>query len=136
MSLTFAGKRSVTHQVGERKSWSSVAFVVEAMFLLLFLAGSLALVSQLFAASLNVSAEARSLDAATIAASSIAERFSANPDYVEETTQLGDLFIKCDVDETPHSKGVLYKAHITVFDVKNGSVIYELDTSKYEGEVI
>ena len=115
-----------------RAQWKSVAFIVESMLLLVFLAGSLAILTQLFAYSLNRSVESRTLDAATIAATSIAEHFAADPTGVQETTQLGDLIIICKVTETQRENGVFYQALISVFDSEGGNVVYELPTACYE----
>lgn len=133
MNLTLARK---TTGANHRASWSSIAFVVESMLLLVFLVGSLALLTQLFFSSLNRSVESRSLDAATIAATSIAEHFAADPTGVEEKTQLGDLMVACDVNEVARTRGTLYQAHISVYDLTTGGIIYELDTSRYESEAL
>lgn len=120
---------------GSGTSWSSVAFIVESMLLLLFLAGSLAILTRIFSSSLNESVESRSLDAATIAATSIAEHFAANPNDVREETVLGDLKIVCNVTEEPHTAGVLYRANIVVYDMLEGKSIYEISTARYESGV-
>ena len=109
-----------------------MAFIVESMLLLVFLVGSLAILTQLFISSLNHSVESRTLDASTIAATSIAEHFTADPTGVQRETQLGDLHIVCDVEETPRQSGVLYTAHISVYDLTTGTIAYELTTSQYE----
>lgn len=112
-------------------SWSSVAFIVESMLLLVFLVGSLAVLTQLFAASLNTSVQSRTQDAATIAATSIAEHFSADPEGVQETTQLGDLIVKCQVEPEQHTSGTLYRAVISVFDGTTGEAVYQIKTARY-----
>ena len=121
--------------LSDRASWTSVAFIVESMLLLLFLVASLAVLTQLFSSSLSRSVESRTLDAATIAATSIAEHFAADPDGVQERTQLGDLFVLCDVSEQNRAGGTMYKAHISVIDAATGKVAYEMDTSCYRNEV-
>lgn len=118
-----------------RVAWSSVAFIVESMLLLVFLVGSLAVLTQLFSSSLNRSVESRTLDAATIAATSIAEHFAANPNDVQESTQLGDLIVKCDVTPEQRKAGTLYHATISVLDSASGKTVYEMDTSCFESEV-
>ena len=128
MSVTWS-KRS--HSKRGSTSWTSVAFIVESMLLLVFLIGSLAVLTQVFSTSLNRSVESRTLDAATIAAGSIAEHFIANPEDVQEETLLGDLRIECDTTEERHVGGTLYKATITVYDVTLDKAIYTLDTSRY-----
>ena len=122
-------------RVGTRANtpWSSVAFIVESMLLLVFLVGSLAVLTRLFALSLNRSVESRTLDAANIAATSIAEHFAADPAGVQETVQLGDLTVRCDVVERERKAGVLYEATISVYEADGDKPVYELETSRYEG---
>lgn len=131
MSVTWSKR---IHNDRSGASWTSVAFIVESMLLLVFLIGSMAVLTQVFSAALNQSVESRSLDAATIAAGSIAEHFAANPEDVQEETVLGDLRIVCDVTEEEHVSGTLYKANITVYDVQLGDSIYALDTACYVNE--
>lgn len=117
-----------------RMSWTSVAFIVESILLLVFLVASLAVLTQAFTTALSRSVESRTLDAATIAASSIAEHFAADPTDIAEETRLGDLMITCKVDEEQRRNGVMYLAHIEVYDVSgSGGVesVYSLDTSRY-----
>ena len=121
-----------------RTSWSSVAFIVESILLLVFLAASLAVLTKVFSASLNASVESRTLDAATIAAGSIAEHFAADPTGVNERTELGDLLIVCDVDDEKRKDGTLYHATITVYDQTGAhgeEAVYELITACYESGV-
>ena len=132
MSMEFVS-RTTTRKA--RTSWSSVAFIVESILLLVFLMGSLAVLTQVFTASLTRSIESRTLDAATIAATSTAERFAADPTEVEESTQVGDLQVTCTVTEHPRVQGVLYEAHIDVYDNSpegSGNVVYSITTSRYE----
>lgn len=116
-------------------SWTSVAFIVESILLLLFLVASLAVLTQVFFSSLNRSVESRTLDAATIAASSIAEHFAADPSDIAPETQLGDLKVVCTVSEEPRAGGTMHYAHIEVFNVGEGGggeSVYSLDTSSYQ----
>lgn len=129
MSTEQATKQHLTSRF--RSSWSSVAFIVEAMVLLVFLVASFAVLTQLFSASLNRSVQSRSLDAATIAATSIAEHFAADPTAVQDSVQLGDLNIVTDVVKESHDNGVVYTAHIKVYDTRENKQVYELTTSRY-----
>lgn len=117
-------------------SWSSVAFIVESILLLVFLVASLAVLTQVFTNSLNRSIESRSADAATIAASSIAEHFAADPTGVEEQTKLGDLIVICDVSSEPRRSGTLYHATISVYSATGANgpdPVYSLETARYVG---
>ena len=118
-------------------SWTSVAFIVESILLLVFLVGSLAVLTQVFTLSLNRSVESRTLDAATIAASTIAEHFAADPSDVVDEVKLGDLKITCQVTEEPRANGTMYLAHIDVYDLTGSSgdaPVYSLDTARYRTE--
>lgn len=121
-----------------RSSWASIAFMVESILLLVFLVASLAVLTQVFSASLNRSVESRTLDAAVIAASSIAEHFAADPTGIDEETQLGDLRVSCAVTDERRDGGTMYHAVIDVYDVSaagGGEPVYSLSTSSYRSEV-
>ena len=108
---------------------SSLAFIVEALVLLLFLIGSLAIITQLFSLSANKATQSKHLEQGVIVASNVAERFSANPKGVEEMTNERGLAVSCSVTEENLAYGTRYDALITVFD-DNGEV-YRLTTSRY-----
>lgn len=133
--MEHVSRKTISHA---RATWSSVAFVVESILLLVFLAASLAVLTKVFSASLNASVESRTLDAATIAAGSIAEHFAADPTGIDERTELGDLLIVCDVTDEQRKDGTLYHASIAVYD-KTGThgdePVYELATACYESGV-
>ena len=95
-----------------------MAFMLESILLLVFLAASLAVLTQVFTASLVQSAESRTLDAASVAATGVAERFAADPTAVDEQTQVDDLLVLCRVDEEKRDAGILYRAHIRVYDAE------------------
>lgn len=120
-----------------RSTWASIAFIVESILLLVFLVASLAVLTQVFFSSLNRSVESRTLDAATIAASSIAEHFAADPTGVDGEVDLGDLRVTCEVSDEQRQGGTMYSAHIEVFDVSEaggGAPVYSIDTSRYRAE--
>lgn len=132
MSVEFVKRRSYRKA---RAAWSSVAFIVESILLLLFLVGSLAVLTQVFSSSLTASIEGRTLDAATIAATSTAERFAADPTSVEETSEVGDLLVSCEVTTENRVQGVMYKAQIDVYDNSEngkGEKVYSITTAHYE----
>ena len=131
MSMEHISRKNATKA---RTSWSSIAFIVESILLLVFLAASLAVLTKVFFASLNASVESRTLDAATIAAGSLAEHFAADPTGVEERTELGDLVIECDVTGEPRNDGTLYHAIINVYDKSDtdtGTPVYTITTANY-----
>lgn len=135
-----SAKPMTTRRTGTKawSSWSSVAFIVESIMLMMFLAASLAILTQVFSSSLNHSIESRSRDAATIAAASIAEHFAADPSDIQERTRLGDLLITCDVTDEHRTAGIMHHAVITVYDMSSSNIntpVYTLKTSRYESEV-
>lgn len=137
MSMTTPPSNRTARHDARRSPWTSIAFMVESVLLLVFLAGSLAVLTQVFVTSLNHSVQSRTLDAATIAASSIAEHFASNPTDVQEQTQLGDLLVKCTVSDEKRAAGTMYRAHIDVYSTYSEDVstpVYSIDTSSYQPE--
>ena len=108
---------------------SSLAFIVEALVLLVFLIGSLAVITQVLALSANKATESRHLERAAILASNAAEQFSADPKSVEETVVVDGLALTCTVNETALAQGTRYEASIIVFS-ESGEV-YRLNTTRY-----
>ena len=114
-------------------SWSGAAFIVEALILLMFLIAALAVLMQLFAGSARLASRSSQIERASIAASSAAERFSADPTGIETTAQDGDLTIGTDVTSEGTAAGTLYHARITV--TENGDEVYTLTTARYVSKV-
>ena len=155
-----ARTRALHNPARARKApWTSTAFIVESVLLLLFLAGSLAVLAQAFTLSLTHSAEGRTTDAAVAAATSVAERFAVDPASVAETTQVGNLVVVCTTTTSEREAGTMHYAHIDVYaaDAATGSggatsaagavsaspsepddaadePVFSLDTSSYQRE--
>ena len=126
---------SVHRRVHEPPAWQGFAIVIEAMVLLAFLAASLAVITQLFAASAVRAGQGRELAAAVSCATNVAERFATHPDEAEGTTREGNLTVVCDVHEDQHDAGTLYHATITVFESDAETPVYVLETARYVGQV-
>jgi len=127
-----------------RPLWSGTAFLVEALLLLVFLAASLAVFAQLFAAAAGKTAESDQLARAVAAADNVAEQFAANPHAVSTVNEIDDLVVVCDVADEPRDGGVLHKATITVYErsaaeatgsVSTGDSVFSVSTARYESEV-
>ena len=116
-----------------RPAWSGVALVIEAMLVLLFVAASLAILTQLFASATVRAEQGRLLAEAVSVATNEAERFAANPEDAAGTTEEGDLVVRCEVSERETGAGTLYDATITVYQADGREPIYVLETSRYEG---
>lgn len=106
---------STTRTRASRPAWANVAFIVEAMVLLVFLIASLAVFMQLFSAALERSEEGGTLTEAVAAASTTAERFEADPQGVPAVAQFDDLVVTCDVTPEKRAGGTLYHADIAVY---------------------
>lgn len=137
MSLNLSSHKS---SYGQRPSWSGSAFIVEALLLLVLLMASFAIFTQLFALSAEQSTESDKLSQAVSTASTVAERFSANPTSVETTELVNDLVVQCDTSSEARDSGVLYKATISVYERDNastseiapkGDALYTITTARY-----
>lgn len=120
-----------------RASWSrrtGRAFIVEVLLLFAFLIAALAVITQVFVASVSEAAQARDLERAISAASNSAERFSADPLAGDSSFSQDGLTVVCDVQPESTSTGVLYHATITVYN-DNGP-FYSIETARYVSEVI
>lgn len=128
MSFELPAHRPVT---STRPGWASAAFIVESLLLLVFLVGSLAIFTQMFAVSAGQAAQGATLSAAVAAAGNTAERFAADPESIEPQTQEGDLRVVCDVTSDARSGGTLYHATISVFEANGAEPVYTITTSRY-----
>ncbi len=116
----------------------SIAFVVEALLLLVALIAAMAVFTQLFAGSMTTANQAKRTSNAAIVAQNAAEEFSADAASVAAGKTVGagvaangaeGFDVKCDVNSAEQGAGTMYSAHITVSD--SAGVAYELDTSHY-----
>ena len=119
-------------------SWSGMAFLVEAMLLLVFLIGSMAVFTQLFAHAVDRSESSRVLTEAVAAAENAAERFAAAPASAPAQVRDGNMLVKGDVADEKTAGGTLYNATITVYRDGQDEPVYTIQTARYssEGEVV
>lgn len=125
---------------------SNRAFVVEALLLIAFLAASVAIILQLFAAAGMHSQEAHRLSMSEHLATNAAESFGASPTTVERTAyydadgnklNAGDAraySVQTTVTSQHTTAGVMYSASIIVANHEqnyDGDVTYELQTQRY-----
>lgn len=121
----------------ERAVWPGAAFIVEALLLLVFLAGSLAVLMEVNAAAdVRGKESARLVNALTFASNS-AESFAADPegalagtsvvaDVTDGNVQYAwDLALVREVAVEPTEAGALYTATITVWNVEDVMEISE-----------
>lgn len=135
---------------GPGRSWTGLAFVVEALTLLFAIAVSMAVFTSLYAKAGKLAARSEDLTAAIQMAQSAAEEFSNDPASVAAGTPVGlgyaagekntdALAVTCTVDAQATGAGTLYRAHIVVVeaagagdDAANAAAeVFSLDASRY-----
>lgn len=131
MPQGFADHSVRRRSAADRAVWPGAAFVVEALILLVFLAGCLAVFMQLFGDADERGRQNVRLERAVELASNRAERFAADPlGGAGVAEEAGDgLVVMCDVAPEELGAGVLYRAEI---DVRDGDeVVYAVATARY-----
>ena len=122
----------------ERAVWPGAAFIVEALLLLVFLTGSLAVLMNLNAEADRIGRESADLMDGLVLASNVAEEFAADPAGSQGLAiEDGGLVATVQVGEEAHESGSLLNATVTVVDeegggsIEAGEEIYRLDTARY-----
>lgn len=121
----------------EAHSNSGVAFIIEMLVLLVFVASCLAILIQIFAFSHQKDVENANTVKAIHLASNTAELFSVHPTQVHDVEVVDNLIIYTQVSNEAQTTGTLYSATITVYEAENGSAkpntapYYELETAHY-----
>lgn len=115
--------------VRQHTSQRGMAFLVEALIILAFLMLSLAVFVRLFVGAQLEGIAANRKSEAVLAATNIAEEFSANPTGVATTSEVGDLVVTCDVKPDKREAGTLYNATIVV--THDSEEVYRLQTARY-----
>ena len=125
-----------------RRIRSTTAFVVETLVLLVVLAASIGIFTQLFSRATAAADQSTRLCQAVNVAEDAAEEFSADPARVAAGEKVGDgvavkgrhgYKVSCKISQDKRSAGTLWRAHITVSDSQGK--LYSLDTSRYVSEV-
>lgn len=119
-------------RVSER-SWHGMAFLIEAMVLLAFVALAIAVFFRLFAYAKTTSTSNTELSQAVVYASNTAELFTADPEKMTGYAKLEeDYYITCDVTSKDTASGTLYTANIVVSRQEGSEDIYSLATQVYK----
>ena len=125
-----------------RRIRSTTAFVVATLVLLVVLAASICIFTQLFSRATAAADQSTQLCQAVNVAEDAAEEFSADPARVAAGEKVGDgvavkgrhgYKVSCKISQDKRSAGTLWRAHITVSDSQGK--LYSLDTSRYVSEV-
>lgn len=113
--------------------WHGMAFLIEAVVLLGFIAVAIAVFFRLFAYSESISSENTVLSNAVVYASNAAEQFCIDPESMAGYEKIeGDNYrVHCNVSQRATGAGTLYDATITVSDASTGEELYTLTTSDY-----
>lgn len=101
----YVGRRRV-----ERRVWPGAAFIVEALLLLVFLAGSLAVLMSLNADADRTGRESADLMGALVLASNAAEEFAADPVGFQEAYEadsMADRWLSQPLDEVESGSDIL-----------------------------
>lgn len=131
----------ITHD-DSRRIRSTTAFVVETLVLLVVLAASIGIFTQMFSRATATSDQSARLCQAVNVAEDAAEEFSADPVAVSQGKTVGHgvtvkgrngYKVHCKTSQDKQGAGTLWRAHITVSDSQGK--IYSLDTSRYISEV-
>ena len=125
-----------------RRIRSTTAFVVETLVLLIVLAASIGIFTQLFSRATAAADQSTRLCQAVNVAEDAAEEFSADPARVSAGEKVGDgvavegrkgYKVSLKTTQDKRSAGTLWHAHITVSDARGK--VYSLNTSRYVSEV-
>lgn len=107
-----------------------IAFVVEALVLLAFLAAFMAVIMQLFGGASVRGTAATELDRAVVLATNVAEHFAADPESIPAELQDRGYAVRSTVARDPRPGGVLYSLESTVLN-EAGEPVYSLATTRY-----
>lgn len=132
-----------------RTSPATAVFIVEALLLLAFLAGGIAVFVRLFSLGATQAAAGERLAHAVSVAQSTAERFAADPYDIDAMFFDGDLAVSVVADDEPYGEGTLHHATIFIYAVDAaagatagaasddlaayGEPLYTLETAVYWG---
>lgn len=132
------GMRRLQHakQVSTRPQ-HGMAFIVEAVVLLAFIAMAITVFFRLFAYAETTSVTASQLSEAVALAGNTAEEFALSPASMDGYSANEDgLAVACSVAPSKSAAGTLYRATITVSAADTGEELYTLATSKYVSGVV
>lgn len=131
----------------ERAVWPGAAFIVEALLLLVFLTGSLAVLMNLNAEADRIGRSSANLMNALVLASNSAEEFAADPGAVVAAQSLdagqtdanlryeNGLVLVRDVTAEATGAGVMYRATITVWNEDDVAEVRTPDANEARYEV-
>ena len=117
----------------ERAVWPGAAFIVEALLLLVFLTGSLAVLMNLNAEADRIGRESADLMDGLVLASNVAEEFAADPIAFKEAYEadpMADRWLSQPAHEV-ENEGIGFAPGGLCFEKCEESPVYALETSRY-----
>lgn len=126
--------RFASAENGGRSVWAGAAFVVEALLLLAFLAGSIAVMMSIFAYAEERGLENHRITEAIILAENTAEEFNASPQTPPQINQTDELVAICTVTTAQTDVGTLYDATIVITDRETDEEVYTMKSVRYVSE--
>lgn len=117
-----------------RPTWHGIAFIMEALVLLLFITICLAIFMRLFGNAEVIGEESSRLETAIVLAEDAAESFAADPEAIGEgfTLYQKAYTVECSGTSRQGRAGKLYTCDIVV--CYKGEELYTLQTSRYVSE--
>lgn len=125
-----AQRSAMAAKASNTRGRRGMAFIIEALFLVVFLAACSAVFMQLLGLSGHMSEDSLQMNAAVRAATNAAEEFSYDPVSFEAPESGDDLQVLVDVQPERVGNGVLYHATIVVLDASDQE-IYQLQTARF-----
>ena len=123
----------------ERRVWPGAAFIVEALLLLVFLAGSLAVLMDLNADADAAGAQSTDLMGALVLASNVAEEFAADPVALQEAyaaDPAADRWFSCPLDAVESGSGILRAECTFAAEPTEGGLLHRLTLTVWKERVL
>ncbi len=123
----------------DRRVWPGAAFIVEALLLLVFLAGSLAVLMDLSADADAAGAQSTDLMGALVLASNVAEEFAADPVALQEAyaaDPAADRWFSCPLDTVESGSGILRAECAFAAEPTEGGLLHRLTLTVWKERVL
>ena len=123
----------------ERRVWPGAAFIVEALLLLVFLAGSLAVLMDLNADADAAGKQSADLMGALVLAANVAEEFAADPVALQEAyaaDPAADRWLSCPLDAVESGSDILRAECAFATEPTEGGLLHRLTLTVWKERVL
>lgn len=123
----------------ERRVWPGAAFIVEALLLLVFLAGSLAVLMDLNADADAAGKQSADLMGALVLAANVAEEFAADPVALQEAyaaDPAADRWLSCPLDAVESGSDILRAECAFAIEPTEGGLLHRLTLTVWKERVL